>query len=280
MTDASDDRLATLREGVRRALRFMLNFLNANGESHLQLLASKAQSKVERADLHAGAREWEIRRARVGEHFTQAVLAGFDQFVPASSAGGAAAKSGASFELALEPKGLGLVQDDHLQESLAVETLATRALANHRDALVAMLRHIMQRTGQRNLDPEALPLAPPTLARHFFAAVDAAELRPDARAAVMKLFSRFVLDELQPFYTECMKGIAVESQEDENEIVAVAEPAPDVADPLSTLELPIATQVETEFLDAPARSIPQIAWVGRGAMVESVAAIASAPAGL
>ena len=258
MTDTSDDRLATLREGVRRALRFMLNFLNANGDAHLQLLATKAQSKVERADLHAGAREWEIRRARVGEHFMQAVLAGFDAFVPASNAGASAAKSGLPFELALEPKGLGLVHDDHLQESLAVETLAKRALMNHRDALVAMVRQVMQQTGQRNLDPEALPVAPPALAQHFFAAVDAAEVRPDARAACMKLFSRFVLDELPPFYTECLKGIAVEPQPDAIEVVE--EPAPAVADALSITELPIATRVEEEFLDAPLRNMPEITW--------------------
>lgn len=257
MSDTSDDRLATLREGTRRALRFMLNFLNANGESHLQLLATKAQSKVERADLHAGAREWEIRRARVGEHFMQAVLAGFDEFVPASSVGGSAAKSGLPFELALEPKGLGLVHDDHLQESLAVEALAKRAVTNHRDALVAMVRHVMQQTGQRNLDPEALPLAPPVLARHFFAAVDAAEVRPDARAACMKLFSRFVLDELQPFYTECLKGIAIESRQDAIEAVEEPEPA---ADALSIMELPIATRVEEEFLGAPLRNLPEITW--------------------
>lgn len=255
MADAPPDRLATLRTHARRALRYLLNYMNANAEQFLQGLAMKTPSKVEKADLHMAAREWQIKRPRLEEAFTTAVLAEFDQFVPApADARGAGAKTDAPFELALEPKGLGLVQDERLEESIAVENLATRALADHREALLAIGRHILQQTGQRRLDPTTLPLAPAVLGRHFFAAVNAVEVIPDARSAFVKLFARFVLDELRPFYAECMSGIEPEPEED------AGDEATDGGDSsLALEELPTGARPDEE-LDPLAQAAPEILW--------------------
>lgn len=251
-----DERFGMLQTNLQRALRFMLNYLNGNAGEFLQGLALRAQNRIEHADLLVAVNEWPIRRGRIAEAFVAAVLADLARRDAQHHTSGAQEPVRTSVPT-LEPQGLGLVQHERLDESLTIENFATRALARHREVLAVLARCIMQHSSRRQLDAAALPFAPSALGRHFFAALDEAAVRPEARPAFVRLFVRFVLDELGAFYAECLSGMPALEKE--------PEPEPDVeADRGWTLQDPSAsTSVEEEPAapaPAPVAEPSDIAW--------------------
>ena len=254
---SSQDELARLHDDTRRALRFMLNFMNANADAFLQSLMHKAQNRVERADLKAAGREWTIRSIRLRECFATRVLDAFDRACP--RAAGEMVVAAAATGLALEPQGLGLVQHDRLEESLAIENLVARAETAHRAALLALAHHFMRLTGKRRLEPTNLPLAPLELGRNFLAAVDEVGVLADARQAFVQLFGRFVLGELGRFYAECLRGMPLEPQDEEQEASQEEDPGSDwsLQEDLPTII------VENEAEPAEANA-PEIVWDATG----------------
>jgi len=215
MERAPEGRLAALREQSRKGLDYLLNYLLANADQYLLALASRAGNKLEQASFHEAMRELRLKRRGLEQHFTTAVMNGFDAPIAAPEAPPPPARRTVEPPpLTLDIGALGLMREERLEETLAVEDLASRARAEHRDALLAIARHVATEAGQRRVDVDALPIGPVALARAFLHACSEIEVAPESRIVFLKLFSRFIAGELGAFYAGCLAVLPVEESDD------------------------------------------------------------------
>jgi len=200
--------LQALREQSRRGLQYLITYLLTNAEQALLGMAGKAQSKGEQARCYAAMGEFRLKRGALDQKFLAHVMDGFD------SAGEvveppAPAKPRAPQPLSLGTAGLGMMDTTALEEGIAVDNIASRATLKYRPSLQRIAQHIARDSGQRRLDLEALPIGPLALTRHFMAVCGELELDSESKALFVRLFSRFVIDELQPFYDQCIATFPV-----------------------------------------------------------------------
>ncbi|MBK6281211.1 MAG: DUF1631 family protein [Gammaproteobacteria bacterium] len=205
MSDEPEGPLTALREQSRKGVQYLLNYMLANAEQYLLGLAGKSPSKGEQANLYEAMRELRLKRRALEEKYAAAVMSGIDDFSanPAPPPP-APTKPAEPAPLSLQAGALGLMHEQRLEESLMVENVASRARIDHREALLALGRHVSAQTGQRRVDIDALPVGPLALTKHFMQVCNDIEVSPQSRLIFVKVFSRFIIDELGPFYAQCL----------------------------------------------------------------------------
>ena len=220
MSDAPEDPLDALREHSRKAFGFMIGSLLINGEPALLAQARQARGNAEQSQCYDAIRELRLKGQLMREFFVAGVLGAFDASAQPKPA---APPASAQRPAALAPpspglESLGIVKDSLLEQQLAVDNIASRSTHQHREALLSIGRQLARRTGSRRVDIESLPVSPQTLASVFMEACARAAVEPGAVLMFSRLFTRFVIDELGPFYQECKELLPPEQEH--------AEPAP------------------------------------------------------
>ena len=193
MPDAASDPLFQLREHARKELGFLMASLLSNAEPSLVAQARQSRSNAEQSQIYDAIRDIRLKGRPLQDKFIAAVLAGFDGLgQPAAPAGPAPG--------AQRLESLGVVDNSLLEQQISIDNIAGRASHQHREALLAIGRQLARLNGSRRVDLEALPVGPERLARAFMESCTHVGVEPGAMGAFSRLFSRFVIDELGPFY--------------------------------------------------------------------------------
>jgi hypothetical protein len=220
MNDATSGLLPALREKARKGIRFQLNFMFANAEQTLLGWARKTTRNAEQNLYFDAMRELRLRSQALEEHFLERVLRGFDLLGTAPPASESKPTGPGPQQLpTLDYDEMSLMRDDDLEESLTIDTIAGRAEHQHLGTLARLRGHIAAQLGARRLDPGVDPLSPKALLTAFMDSCRTIEIDPGLKMVFSRLFRRLFIDEIGPFYEQCLAVFPPEEEE------AAAQPA-------------------------------------------------------
>ncbi len=191
--------VSRLRDQAREQLRELLRDMFDNVDDALFDLAEKAESNAQQSAYFDAMRAVRLARAEMEQRFLQAVASGFDLALTAAPRP-AAAPSAA--------EGLSLVDEEEMEESVAIAGMVDKAEARHRGELHALHERFQALLGRRRLARDEMPLAPRRLCEAFGEATEAMDVELRVRLIVLKLFDRFVISELGPVYAAANRTLA------------------------------------------------------------------------
>jgi len=186
--------LTQLRDKATMQLKQDLQALFANADDSLFEMADRATSNAEQNDLFEAMRELRLKRKSIANGFLRKVFEGFAELAR-YSVGQPPQLTSVSLE------GLSLMQNDELEESVAVDAMVAKVLS--RDA--QSLHHLTTRINtliSKKIDDTGNPLGPRPVCESFVAAC--ADLGVDIRIKLIiyKLFEKYVLSEVGQLYAE------------------------------------------------------------------------------
>lgn len=159
-------------------------------------MAEKAISNAEQARYFDGMREVRRRRSDIEHRYQERLVQGL-----VALAEGRTRRIERTPAAPRGPDGLSLVENEELEQDLAVTAMQARAEGKLRRMLYALGRRLGHLTGTE-IDDETNPLAPAALATAFREAIDPLDCLLEVRLVLLRLFDRVVLDALEPIYEE------------------------------------------------------------------------------
>lgn len=234
---------------ARQGIHFQLNFLLTNAENTFLLWSKQARDKAEENRLYGVAREFGKKEKPLERHFQEAFEAALSAFrlppeeAPIIDKKPLEAPKPSTFDL----NSLSVVQDNSLEDNLAIAKFAGAAEDKYRFQLIEMNKRLVEHLPRDKLDINENPISPRALVEAWVSAMTQSDIQSTSRRTMVRLFERFVLDEIELVYTQCMKVLpeveeAVQhapvedkelltglptGQEDEDEDLVVAQPAED-----------------------------------------------------
>ena len=239
MSEAGGSAVELLREQSRKGLRHLMNRMLASSEQALLSMAGKARSNAEQNLYFEAMREFRLRRRPIEERFLPRVMAAFEGLGKPKPVAAPIQPKGPK-PLTLDIDSISLVQDSMLEESLAVDNIASRARQTHRDALMRLAQYVATESGNRKFSMEDLPVDPEALAQSFMDVCNEIEINAQSKMVFSKLFTRFVIDELAPFYEQCLEVMPQAAQPEAPKTVTAT------PDALKAQDLPTAVRTEQE----------------------------------
>ncbi|PAV47649.1 thymidine phosphorylase [Pseudomonas sp. HAR-UPW-AIA-41] len=186
--------LTQLRDKAAMQLKQDLQALFDNADDSLFEMADRATSNAEQNDLFEAMRELRLKRKSIANTFLRRVFEGFAEL--------------ARYSLDQPPQltpvtldSLSLMQNDELEESVAVDAMVAKILSRDAQAL----HHLTTRINtliHKKIDEASNPLGPRPVCESFVAAC--ADLGVDIRIKLIiyKLFEKYVLSEIGQLYAE------------------------------------------------------------------------------
>ena len=226
-----------LREQARGQLRELARNMFDNVDDALFDLAEKAESNAQQSAYFDAMRAVRLARAEMERRFLDAVAAGFDLLLT-----GAPRPSADPQEPALS-----LVDEEEVEESVAIAGMVDKAEARYRGELHALRERFQALMGRRRVEPDEMPLAPRRLCEAFREASESMDVELRVRLIVLKLFDRFVVSELGTLYQEANRMLVAAGVLPELRVRARSYPsargtrarvAPTSAQPGPSVELP------------------------------------------
>ncbi|WP_374325617.1 DUF1631 domain-containing protein [Aquipseudomonas alcaligenes] len=186
--------LTQLRDKAAMQLKQDLQALFDNADDSLFEMADRATSNAEQNDLFEAMRELRLKRKSIANGFLRKVFEGFAELAR-YSVGQPPQLTSVSLE------GLSLMQNDELEESVAVDAMVAKVLSRDAQAL----HHLTTRINtliSKKIDDTGNPLGPRPVCESFVAAC--ADLGVDIRIKLIiyKLFEKYVLSEIGQLYAE------------------------------------------------------------------------------
>jgi hypothetical protein len=181
-------------ETVTRLVRRMLD----RADDLLFELADKGQGVESPETYLDGMREVRRKREQVERAVGARLRTTFKAFLANAPA---VQDSGEALQLSL-------VDEEELEESLAVDTMVAKAVDRFATDLTDLARRIAHLSGEEDLTPEALPCGPPSIGTALQAAVTGLDVDMRVRLIVYKLFDKYVIGELGSFYQEMNQELA------------------------------------------------------------------------
>ncbi|WP_120996968.1 DUF1631 domain-containing protein [Stutzerimonas urumqiensis] len=186
--------LINVRDKAALQLKQALQALFDNADDTLFEMADRAGSNSEQSAFFEAMRDLRLKRRSIERGFLQKV---FESFATLNQydIGPAQSAEAVSFD------SLSLVQNDELEESVAVDTMVAKVMT--RDALA--LTHLSTRLNtlvSSKVDDKSNPLGPLTLCDSFLQACSELVMEIRVKLIILKLFDRFVLTNLDQLYAE------------------------------------------------------------------------------
>ncbi len=198
---SSGDRLGELLKLVRgialKRINHLVGTLFENVDDALFDLAERAGSNAVQTEYFDGMREVRKKRQLVERLFQEQATKAFTDF--------ADGKLGtARPEVAPQSPngGLSLVDDQELEESLAVTSMVAKAENRLTRAMFQLNQRLSVIIGGGKVEDGNNPIGPAALGQAFRAAVREFEVNVQVKLIVYKLFDRYVMSGLEPIYDE------------------------------------------------------------------------------
>jgi hypothetical protein len=160
-------------------------------------MAEKATSNAEQARHFDGMRETRRRRGDIEHRFQERLVQGLVEF-----AEGRARRNSAERTEPAVREDLSLIENEELEQSLAVTGMVSRAEGKLARPLYALNRRLSVLAADSEVDEESNPLAPAALAAAFRSGIEGLDCAQETRLILLKLFERMVIEALEPVYSE------------------------------------------------------------------------------
>ena len=193
--------LAKLRDDMKLKLKCMLQELFDNADDALFSMADKAGANGDQAVYFDAMRELRLQKKTIAIGLIRAVIKSFNE-LGQFSAHVNAIDSGLS-----DWDDLGLVKNDDLELSVAVEGMVTRlrsTAASNIDDLKVRIESLMPGL---ELSSVQIPLSPEMLCESFLEGCAVLDVDIQVRLVVLKLFEKYVLKEMAALYVEANQSL-------------------------------------------------------------------------
>lgn len=185
--------LISVRDKAAQQLRLSLQTLFDNADDSLFEIADRATSNAEQNAFFEAMRDLRMKRRGIERSFLQHVFESFAKLNQYEI--GKPPQPEASFE------SLALVQNDELEESVAIDTMVAKVMSRASQPL-SHLTTRMNVLVSRKLDDKNNPLGPQQLCEYFLEACRSLGVEIKVKLIILKLFERYVLTDLDQLYAE------------------------------------------------------------------------------
>lgn len=189
--------LAAIRNLALGRMTGRLEALFENVDDALFDMAEKAESNMLQTHYFDGMRELRRKRQLVERLFTDQIRNKFADFSRGKLKPFSEENNGPSGDLTLS-----LVEDEELEESLAVSEMVHRALNRYQSALFALHERLSVSRGGAQVDDETNPLSPGHVGAAFRLAIADVAIEVPVKIIVYKLFDRYVMAGMSRVYDE------------------------------------------------------------------------------
>jgi len=195
-TDRVGELLKLVRATALKRINGLVSNLFENIDDALFDLAEKAENNSVQTGYFNGMREVRKKRQLVERMCQEHLSKIFRDFA-------AGKLEPMKPEVATQPnEGLSLVNDQELEESLAIGSMVAKAESRHAPQLHAVNQRLSMIRGGASVENDTNPIAPAPLCHAFRLAMREFELELQARLIIYKLFDRFVMNNLDMLYGE------------------------------------------------------------------------------
>jgi Protein of unknown function (DUF1631) len=187
--------LALVRDTALKRIDILIATLFENIDDALFDLAGKAESNAVQTTYFDCMRDVRKKRQRVGRLLQKLLTDVFDDFAE----GKLPRKAESSGQPCVD---LNLVEDNDLEESLAIVNTISKAESRLASQLFAISQRLSMIRGGAKVDNANNPIAPALLCQTFRLAMREFDLTDRARLMIYKLFDRYVMSGLDAIYDE------------------------------------------------------------------------------
>ena len=207
--DPRNERVGELLASVRgigtRQLMSLMGGMFDNVDDALFDLAEKAENNAVQTQYFDGMRDVRKKRPMIERRFLDMMTGNFSRL-----AGGYRHERGeGEREGRADGTGeLSLVDEQDLEESLAVTSMTSKAEGKLSHSLFAVNQRLTVICGGTKVDNADNPIGPAMLTRSFGEAMNELKVEVRVKLIVLKLFERYVLNGLEPLYDEISQTLA------------------------------------------------------------------------
>lgn len=193
--------LIQVRDKAAQQLKQALQALFDNADDTLFEMADRATSNPEQNTFFEAMRDLRLKRKSIERGFLQKVFESFGA-LNQYEIGKPPALDAVSFE------SLSLVQNDELEESVALDAMVAKVMS--RDGMA--VNHLTARMNalvSKKLDDRSNPLGPAALCGFFLDACGSLGVEIKVKLIILKLFEKYVLADLDQLYAEANQALVV-----------------------------------------------------------------------
>jgi hypothetical protein len=193
--------LLTVRQATKKFLTELVQGLFNNVDDALFELADRSRNDADQNMYFDSMREMRLQRKHVVTRFNQCIGDGFDDLFRAPSADSAG-------ETPASADTMSLLKNDELEVSVAVSGIVSKITSQFSLPVVQLTRRVDTVCTGSEVTERNNPLGPQRITEAFVAAIDDLVLEIKARIIVLKLFERYVMEQLGPMYDEANRLLA------------------------------------------------------------------------
>ncbi len=192
--------LIQVRDKAAQQLKQNLQSLFDNADDTLFEMADRATSNAEQNAFFEAMRDLRLKRKSIERGFLQKVFESFANLNQYEIGKPQPALDAVSFD------SLSLVQNDELEETVALDAMVARVMS--RDAVA--LGHLTTRLNaviSKKLDDKSNPLGPTLLSEYFLDACSGLGVEIKVKLIILKLFEKYVLGSCDMLYAEANQAL-------------------------------------------------------------------------
>jgi hypothetical protein len=192
--------LHTVRQSAKRRLLELMQTLFNHADDALFEMADRSRSDSDQHLYFDSMREIRLHRKAVLARFGDQLHQGFTALVNAPAK--------AVPEESEEPAELSLLRNDELEVAVAVSGIVSKVTSQYSLSIMQLTRRIDHLIESQTITEKTNPLGPQRLADVFATATEALTIDIRVRIVLLKLFERYVMEELGPTYEEANQLLA------------------------------------------------------------------------
>ena len=191
--------LTNVRDKAAQQLKTALQALFDNADDTLFEMADRATSNAEQNAFFEAMRDLRLKRKNIERGFLQKV---FEAFATLNQyeIGKPAHLDAVSFDT------LSLVQNDALEESVALDSMVAKVVSRDGTALGHLTTRFNAMVSKK-LDDKTNPIGPTSLCEFFLDACSSLGVEIKVKLIILKLFEKYVLSDLDQLYAEANQAL-------------------------------------------------------------------------
>lgn len=187
--------LIQVRDKTAQQLKQSLQSLFDNADDTLFEMADRATSNAEQNAFFEAMRDLRLKRKSIERGFLQKVFEAFATLNQYEIGRSQPALDAVSFD------SLSLVQNDELEETVAMDAMVSRVM-NREGVALGHLTTRLNAVISRKLDDKSNPLGPTLLCEYFLDACSGLGVEIKVKLIILKLFEKYVLGSCENLYAE------------------------------------------------------------------------------
>lgn len=201
---ASASLLQRVREVAIRSSAALFKAALDAADDTLFGFSEKSETAAERGQFMDAMRSIRVKRPMLEQTFRERLIDGFLEFARRSTRPAGATHGPDTFAA----DSLSLVEDQELEEDLAITGMAAKANVRHNSALYALNQRLAAVAGAKDVDVDSNPVAPPAICQALRAVIGQIDADITVKLVVLKLFDRHVVTDLDQVYDDTNKLLA------------------------------------------------------------------------